>query len=139
MRLKLKKREGNGAAYALLNFESEKEISDIESELLHIDKNKQKYNIHPELYIYAVKTSPSDVHTDLKNHNAGEYILKAILPGATNEDAAKELSHAANQIYQALKPSGIEAGYEKHDKFHYEDKGKYHHLRKKDKLDDIKE
>ncbi len=157
MRLKLKKREGNGEAYALLKFEHEKDINDIERELYELNKNKEEYGIPQELYIYVVKTSPSDVHADLKKHADWEYILKAILPGATNEDAANELSHATNQLYRGVElrtePSDVETGkteyaevnpatnkyyheivHIKHDKVHYEDKGRHYHLRKNQKV-----
>ncbi|MBU4245557.1 MAG: hypothetical protein ABIF85_07130 [Nanoarchaeota archaeon] len=106
-----------------------------------------------------VKTSPSDVHIDLKKHADWDYILKAILPGATNEAAANELSHATNQLYEGvelrLEPYAVETDHKneaakevhpatnkyyheivhiKHDKVHYEDKGRHHHLRKKQKV-----
>ena len=147
MRLKLKKREGNGEAYALLKFEHEKDISDIERELYSLDKNKQEYGIHPELYVYVAKTSSSDIHADLKKHANWDYILKAILPGATNEETANELSHATNQLYRGVElrvePSDAETDSDKyyheivhikHDRVHYEHEGRHYHLRKKQKV-----
>ncbi len=160
MRLKLKKREGNGEAYALLRFKNEQKTEDIEKELNGIHKNKEEYGVHPKLYIYAGTTDDlSGIHPDLEKHATWDYIIKAILPGKPNEEAAKELSHATNQLYKGLesyvKPSDDKADYEnedtkelrhaanehyheviylKHGKVHYEDKEKYHHLRKKQKV-----
>ena len=152
MDLELDESDKNGEAYILLKYDravksklryfdkkkgykSHPTLNDIEDELNYIHENKELYGIHEDLNIYAVKTSPSDIHPDLKDYDKGNYILlKANLRGAKNEKVIEEATHAANQLYSVLKPAGIEAGYKEHDEFHYEDKGKYHHLRKSQKV-----
>ena len=142
MRLKLENYRKKGRAYAFVKFNDEKDISDIEEELGKIKKNAEnKYAVHPELEVYVTKKNPGEVHPELNKYSIGNHTFEALLPGASHEETAREFEYVLNILYHGLDPSSIEhmeAGYEKQGRFHYEDKGKYHHLRKKDKLDDAK-